>query len=188
MTRGIVIRAQSEENSMTIHRQAVLRGLTVGAVSLGLVALAPTGIAHAWNARCDTENGPENLGPSIFDVREFSFQDIGNGKHLVTVEVMAAMPQSDAQKFIDIPGDEATFRLWGDDPDSDDFIEDWHPQTVWAAPEGLGLRGSAEVWTVNLNEDSGFDPAAGDELYTGIRLIRNGNEHKAETCLMSHNF
>ena len=176
------------------NSQALRRGLTAaalaGAVGLGLVALAPAGIAHAWNSRCDTEDGPENLEPGIFDVREFSFQDIGNGKHLVTVDVLAAMPQADAQSFIDRPGDEAIFRLWGDDPDSDDLIEDWHPQTVWAAPEGLGLRGSTEVWTVNLNEDSGFDPAAGDEFYTGIRLndIRNGNEHKVETCLMSHGF
>jgi len=164
--------------------------LSAATVGVGLAAVAPAGTAYAWNARCDTENGPENLEPGIFDVREFSFQDVGNGKHLVTVDVLAAMPQSDAQSFIDRPGDEAIFRLWGDDPDSDDLIEDWHPQTVWAAPEGLGLRGSTEVWTVNLNEDSGYDPAFGDEFYTGIRLndIRNGNEHKVETCLMSHGF
>ena len=43
---------------------------------------------------------------------------------------------------------------------------------------------------MNLNEDSGYDPAFGDEFYTGIRLndIGNGNEHKVETCLMSHGF
>jgi len=168
----------------------LVTALSAAMVGVGLAALAPAGTAHAWNARCDTENGPEGLSPGIFDVREFSFQDIGNGKHLVIVDVRAAMPQSDAQLFVDRPGDEVIFRLWGDDPDSDDFLEDWHPQTVWASPAGLGLRGSTEVWIVNLNEDSGYDPAAGDELYAGIRLtdIRNGREHKVETCLMSHEF
>jgi hypothetical protein len=159
------------------------------AAALGFAAIAPA-TAHAAAGRCDTEDGPESLGPGIFDVQEFSVQDTGRGSHLITVQVNAAMPQGDAQKFVDRPGDEAIFRLWGDDPESDDQLSEFRPDMYWANPAGLTMRGGAEVSNHELNEDAFPDPSYGDELYVGIRLtdIRNGDEHKVETCLMSFEF
>ena len=92
------------------------------------------------SAYCTGEDGPENLGPGIFDVREFSIEDTGNERHFVVVEAIAAMPQGDAQKFIDRPGGEAIFRLWGDDQCDDDLIVEFRPDHYWVATRSRHAR------------------------------------------------
>jgi hypothetical protein len=172
--------------------RAAAAAAIAGAVGIGLVVVAPAGTAHAFPGHpkgCSGEDGPENLGPDIFDVLEFSLQPTGNktntGENIIlaTVDVMAAMPQSDAQWYVDRPGDEAIFRLWGDDPESDDQLAEWRPDHYGTSPQGLRMRGGTWVSEGHLNEDS--FPEEGDEWYAGIRLTgRNGSERKVETCMI----
>jgi hypothetical protein len=167
-----------------VRRRLAAAALVAGTVGVGMGVVAPAGVAHAYNGHCAGEDGPHGLPAGIFDVREFSLQGGARGD-LVTVEVYAAMPQSDAKLFIDRPGDEGIFRLWGDDPDSDDLLATFRPEHYWVTPEGLGMRGATLVSDSTMNEDAFPDPAAQtDEFYVGIRLtdIRNGSEHKVETC------
>jgi hypothetical protein len=154
-------------------------------IGVGTALLTPVGIAHAHNGRCTGTDGPHGLPAGIFDVREFSMQNAADEHDYVVVEVYAAMPQSDAQLFVDRPGDEAIFRLWGDDLESDDHLATFRPERYWAAPEGLGMRGFTLVPDSEMDEDS--LPEIEDEFYVGIRLtdIRNGKEHKVETCDLS---
>jgi hypothetical protein len=52
------------------------------------------------------------------------------------------------------------------------------------------MRGDTEVSNEALDEDYFPDPSYTDELYVGIRLadIRNGAEHKVETCQLFYQF
>jgi hypothetical protein len=162
-----------------------LAAAVLSTVALGMaIGSAAPAIAKNAGHFCDSEAA---FGGGIMDVREFSRQDIDASFQLVTVEVMAAMPQSDAQLFVDRPGHEAIFRLWGDDEWDDDLLIEFRPEFYWAAAEGLGMRGGVRVSTVHLD---GEDSPDADEWYTGIRLtdIRNGSEHKVETCRLTNNF
>jgi hypothetical protein len=154
-------------------------------LAVGLSVIAPAAKAHADTGSCTGEDGPENLGPGIFDVREFSIQDAGDERRFVTVEAVAAMPRADAQKFIDRPGHEAIFRLWGDDQWDDDLIVEFRPEHYWVGDTGLGIRGGAMTSAGALDEDS--QPETDNELYVGIRLtdIRDGSERKVETCVIT---
>jgi hypothetical protein len=170
----------------------LLSALTAAVIGVGAVVAAPAGAANARSGSCSGENGPENLGPGIFDVREFSQAGIPRNGHIaatyVVVEAIAAMPQSDAQLFVDRPGSEAIVRLWGDDQYDDDLLAEFRPDYYWAAPEGLGIRGSVEVAESVMDEDVLLGET--DEYYVGIRLtdIRNGSEHKVETCMLNSYF
>ena len=148
---------------MTTHLHTTSRrtrrltaAIAAATLGVGLAVVAPAGKAHAVSGYCTGEDGPENLGPGIFDVREFSIEDTGNERYFVTVEAIAAMPQADAQKFIDRPGGEAIFRLWGDDQWDDDLIVEFRPDHYWVADTGLGMRGgamtSAELWMRTRNQ------------------------------------
>lgn len=165
-------------------KRTFTKALAAAAIGVGLAFVAPAGATNAIPYFCSGENGPENLGPGIFDVREFSIQDGGEDRRFVTVEAIAAMPRDDAQKFIDRPGDEATFRLWGDDQFDDDLLHTFHPEVYWVDDTGLGMRGG--VWTNTWRLDEDAYPEVTNELYVGIRLtdIRNGSEHKVETCMI----
>jgi hypothetical protein len=110
-------------------------------IGLGAGVLAPAGIAHAYTGSCV---GPVGAG-NILQVREFSLQDLGNGNSLATVEAYAAISESDAQLYIDRPGkEEASFRLWGDDTESDHLLANFNPERYWVSPAGLGMRGSMQ--------------------------------------------
>ena len=164
--------------------------LVASTIGLGVGALSPVGIAHAYTGSCV---GPVGAG-NILQVREFSLQDAGNGNSLATVEVYAAMSESDAQSYIDTPGkEEASFRLWGDDAANDQLLAHFNPERYWASPSGLGMRGSAQRSNSDLDEDPGFSsegrgsnvitPQA-DEFYATIRLpdSRVGSTHQVESC------
>jgi hypothetical protein len=192
-------------SSRTAHRRVRggskprgLARLTAGAllastIGLGAAGLAPAGIAHAYTGSCV---GPVGAG-NILQVREFSLQDMGNGNSLATVEVYAAMSESDAQAYIDRPGkEEASFRLWGDDAASDQLLAMFNPERYWASAAGLGMRGSAQRSNSALDEDPGFSTDGRgnsnitpqvDEFYATIRLpdFRNGSTHQVETCRLA---
>jgi hypothetical protein len=167
--------------------------LAVSTIGLGAGVLSPAGIAHAYTGSCV---GPLGAG-NILQVREFSLQDVGNGNSLATVEVYAAMSESDAQSYIDRPGkEEASFRLWGDDDGSDQLLAHFNPERYWASPAGMGMRGSAQRSNSALDEDPGFSTEGRgstnitpqvDEFYATIRLpdFRNGSTHQVETCRLS---
>jgi hypothetical protein len=170
-----------------VRQRLAAAALLAGTVGLGVGLVAPAGIAYARVEHCTSEATPGG----ILDVREFSVHYPGNDNNrLFIVEVWAAMPQSDAQKFIDRPGDEAILRLWGDDSSSDDLLSEFRPERYFATPEGLGMRGATTVNESAWDEDTFPDPAEADEWYTGIRLtdIRSGTEHKVETCRLNNTF
>ncbi|MCZ8378787.1 hypothetical protein O6P37_07950 [Mycobacterium sp. CPCC 205372] len=182
-------------SSRTAHRRAHggtkprgLARLAAGAVvasTIGLSAgaLAPAGIAHAYAGSCV---GPVGAG-NILQVREFSLQDAGNGNSLATVEAYAAMPQSDAQAYIDRPGkQEAAFRLWGD-TGSDLLVALFNPERYWASPAGLGMRGARQVSNAELDSVPGSALTGRKEFYATIRVpeIGNGSTLHVETCRLS---
>lgn len=162
------------------HRVAAAAIAIAGAaLTVGLVNPA---IANADVTRCSESATPGG----ILDVREFSVQQVGDGNALVTVEAVARMTQSGAQQFIDVPGEEAIFRLWGDDPSSDDQLAERRPDVVWASAQGLGLRGAFTVpWSTLDSEDPSYEA---DEWYAGIRLsdVRGPGEHTVETCRLTN--
>jgi hypothetical protein len=164
------------------HINAVAMAVAVG---LGAALLSPAGVANARVEHCTGESWP-----GILDVREFSLQYPGDDTRLFIVEVVAAMPQADAQLFVDRPGEEVIFRLWGDDPSYDDQLSEFRPDRYAATPEGLWMRGGTIVSASVADEDTPPDPASSDEWYVGIRLtdIRNGSEHKVETCRLNNEF
>ena len=176
-----------------LTRRWVMTAVAAIVVPGGLGIAAPTGTANAFPnfpLSCSGEDGPENLGPGIFQVREFSLQktglktNTGDDLILLTVDVIAKMSQSDAQRFIDRPGHEAIMRVWGDDVSSDDLIAEFRPEHYFATPDGLVMRGGAQALGSSVNEDS--FPEEGDEWYAGIRLtdLRDGAEKKVETCMI----
>ena len=172
-----------------------LAASAVMASAVGAVMLAPAGIAHAYAGSCV---GPVGAG-NILQVREFSMQDVGNDNSLATIVVDAAMSESDARLFVDRPGEEADFFLFGDDSDSDDLLVQFKPERSWVSPAGLGMRGAIQVPNSTLDEDglNGLGPGTlvdpehfgdrdggRDEFYADIRMgdIRNGSAHRVETC------
>jgi hypothetical protein len=60
----------------------------------------------------------------------------------------------------------AVFRIWGDDPVSDDLLLDTNDMYHDIGPDGLHFSGFWWAPAGSLNEDWG-----GDEVYAGIRLI-----------------
>jgi hypothetical protein len=167
--------------------------LMASTIGLGAGLLVPAGIAHAYTGSCV---GPVGAG-NILQVREFSLQDVGNGNSVVTVEAYAAISESDAKSYIDRPGkEEASFRLWGDDAESDQLLAHFTPERYWVSPAGLGMRGSAPRSNTELDEDPGFSSEGRgstnikpqvDEFYASIRVpdIGNGSTLHVETCRLS---
>jgi hypothetical protein len=83
----------------------------------------------------------------------------------VKVQGLVKMPQSEAQDLIN-RGYNVTFRLWGSDTFSDDFLFGPSPSSLTATSQGLAYQGSAVVRSSLLNEDWGQD-----EVYAGARLV-----------------
>ena len=174
--------------------RAATSGLAVGAMMFGVALGSPT-VANAYAGSCV---GPTGAG-NVLQVREFSLQDAGDGSSLATVVVDAAMSESDAQSFVNRPGEEADFFLFGDDSNSDDLLVKFKPERSWVSPAGLGMRGAVQVPNSTLDEDglNGITPGppvdaeyfadkdgGRDEFYADIRMgdIRTGSAHRVETC------
>ena len=177
--------------------RAATSGLAVGAMVFG-TALGSAATATAYAGSC---TGPVGAG-NVLQVREFSLQDAGNGNSLVTLRVDAAMSESDAQLFVDRPGDKADFLLFGDDKESDDLLAQFKPERYSVSPAGLAMSGAIQVPNSTLDEDglNGIAPGppvdpeyfadrdgGRDEFYADIRMgdIRNGSAHRVETCRLS---
>lgn len=172
--------------------RAATSSCAVGAMVLGM-ALSSATAASAYVGSCV---GPVGAG-NILQVREFSLQDAGNDSSLAIIAVDAAMSESDAQLFVDSPGDKADFLLFGDDSDSDDLLAQFKPERYWVSPAGLGMRGSILLPNSTLHEDGlkGFPPRPDpenfrdnrDEFFGDIRMgdVRNGSAHRVETCRLS---
>jgi hypothetical protein len=178
---------------MAMNLKTTLVATAVMASAAGVGVFSPAGVARAYTGFC---NGP--IGPgSILQVREFALQEVGNGNSLATIRLDAAMSESDAQLFVNSPGDKADFFVFGDDSDSDELLAQFKPDRYWVSPAGLGMSGGAQVSNTKLNEDSfgGLPPSVDaddftdnrDEFYVDVRMgdIRNGSAHRVETCRLS---
>jgi hypothetical protein len=96
-----------------------------------------------------------------------------NGQFLENVNVsgLIAMPQAEAQGYINSRY-RVVWRLWGDDPISDDFLFGPNDAQLTATPQGLqfgelGLQINRHRF---LNEDTSvFDNR--DEIYAGVRFL-----------------
>jgi hypothetical protein len=90
----------------------------------------------------------------------------GGGGHYVTVNgVLRTSSQYEAGQLYGYNGCRAVFRLWGDDPASDDLLFDTSGMSHWTEPDGLHFQGFWWAPAGRLNEDWG-----GDEVYAGVRL------------------
>jgi hypothetical protein len=169
------------------------QALIAAVIGVSAAALGPAAVADAYAGSCV---GPIGSG-SILQVREFSLQNVDADNSLATVAVDAAMSESDAQLFVDRPGDKADFLLFGDDDGSDQLLVTFKPERYWVSPAGLGMRGSIRVANGTLNEDGlkGLIPSPtaedildkNDEFYVDIRMgdVRNGSAHRVETCRLT---
>jgi hypothetical protein len=89
----------------------------------------------------------------------------------VNVSGLIAMPQAEAQGYINSRY-RVVWRLWGDDPISDDFLFGPNDAQLTATPQGLqfgelGLQINRHRF---LNEDTSvFDNR--DEIYAGVRFL-----------------
>ena len=177
----------------TMNLKKTISAAAIAASAAGAAILVPAGTASAYTGVCV---GPIGSG-SILQVREFALQEVGNGNSLATIRLDAAMSETDAQLFVNAPGDKADFLVFGDDSDSDQLLAQFKPDRYWVSPAGLGMSGGVQVSNATLNEDSfdGFPPGADaddvannrDEFYIDVRMgdIRNGSAHRVETCRLS---
>ena len=110
----------------------------------------------------------------------------GQGTCAVRVGLDVAMSEADAQAFIAHPGEEATVKLYGDDPSYDNALfavpvdaPTW-PQS-WAG--GYSVEFAAEIPCGWLNEDSGWYEDAHDEIYARVTFadFRTGVTHTANS-------
>jgi hypothetical protein len=169
------------------------RAFLAGVIGFTATFLSPADTAEAYAGSCV---GPIGSG-SILQVREFSLQNSDSDSSLATVAVDAAMSESDAQLFVDRPGDKADFLLFGDDDGSDQLLATFNPERYWVSPAGLGMRGSITVKNGTLNEDGlrGIVPHPtaediednNDEFYIDVRMgdIRTGGAHRVESCRLT---
>ena len=91
------------------------------------------------------------------------------GTALVGIRGLVPMARAEAQDLID-RGHKVVFRMWGDDPLSDDLLYGPRGISIWASEEGLKFNYLS--WRVNSafdEDDSRFDEH--DELYAGVRLV-----------------
>lgn len=154
-----------------------------GVVAALGVTLAAPGVANAEAYSCN-RNGSAG---GVLSVHEFSIQTVDTLNYLVTVEVLAAMPQADAQTFIDRSGDYFLFNLWEDDPSSDDLVTKWAARPLMATPDGLLVR---SAHTVSYDDLHGHEPAyeSGEEWYVGAHFFDNRGsftDRAVETCRLT---
>jgi hypothetical protein len=95
-----------------------------------------------------------------------------SGSYLYNVNVSGTVPmtQAEARSLIG-SGHKVVYRLWGDDPVSDDFL--WGPVDTELVSTPLGLQFTGLGLTLNrsfLNEDNDL-PDYRDEIYAGVRLV-----------------
>ena len=122
------------------------------------------------------------------------------GYCLVTVEGRVAMTQTEARGLVD-SGHKVVVRVWGEDPVYDDLMLGAYTlgpinpaalQTgyISVAADGLHFHKHVVVSPFALDEDSGSDPASGDELYAGVRLVNSDGTtiRSAESNRVSSHF
>jgi hypothetical protein len=93
------------------------------------------------------------------------------------VQGVVRMTQAEAGDLLNKQDYRVIFRVWGDDPVSDDFITGPHPLSTAAESQGLTFRGFTGLPCSKLDEDGGTFDTEGDEIYAGVRLVkgyRNG--------------
>ena len=109
----------------------------------------------------------------------------GQGTCGVRVGLDVAMSEADAQAFIAHPGQEATVKLYGDDPIWDNALvavpvdaPTW-PQT-WAG--GYSVEFAAQIPCSRLNEDNSWTDNR-DEIYARVTFadFRTGSTHTANS-------
>jgi hypothetical protein len=152
--------------------------LAAAAAALSIASLSG-GVANAdmGNTSCFGEATPTG----ILHTREFSAQDTGQGTFLFTVEGLASMSQSDAQKFVDGPG-RPEFFLMTDDEVEDDTLNISVFDYTAATPEGFYFRAARQLPYEAVNEDK--IPGQDDEIYARVQMydVRYNGTHKVETC------
>ena len=95
----------------------------------------------------------------------------GGGGHYVYVSgVVRTSSQYEADTLYAYYGCRAVFRIWGDDPASDDLLLDTNGMSHTTHADGLHFSGFWWAPAGSLNEDWG-----GDEVYAGVRLVSGGS-------------
>ena len=167
-----------------VARLLISRTIGAAVLGVGIAVVAPAATAHAYYGDC-AGNATHS---SLLTVTQLRVDNNGDGSHLVQVEVHASMPPGDAQKFIDRPGGEGHFNMWGDDEWDDDLMVGGMPyEHYWVHDGGLGMRGATLVPDGVMNEDAAPDPGAiEDEWYVGAHFddIRTGQHHKVQSCTL----
>jgi hypothetical protein len=92
------------------------------------------------------------------------------GTSEVRLDGLVAMTKTEAQDVID-RGHKVVFRMWGDDPLSDDLQYGPHQiKSIYATEQGLKFNlATFRVNSAFDEDDSRFDDH--DELYAGVRLV-----------------
>lgn len=140
----------------------------LGAATVGLVGAAP---ASAIDQGC---SGSSNtFRPALRVARNFQ-------RWSVDVVGVLPMTQQQAQGLI-TGGYRVVWRMWGDDPISDDFLFGPDPASIASSPGALGLtsttqglafKGSRVTTGGTLDEDDSFFDDH-DELYAAVRLLNS---------------
>lgn len=120
--------------------------------------------AVAASAACLAAAGPANASIGSMSAG-LTITPNQSAYQSVKVKGLVKMSQSEAQGLI-ARGYNVTFRLWGSDTFSDDFLFGPSPSSLTATSQGLAYEGSAVVRSSLLNEDWGQD-----EVYAGVRLV-----------------
>jgi hypothetical protein len=99
-----------------------------------------------------------------------SVSNAGNGLRNVQVSGVVSMTRTEALQLIG-QGYRVQYRLWGDDPSSDDLR--WGPSyasEVLSDPQGLVFSAALQLRSSFLNEDTCWCDDR-DEIYAGVRLV-----------------
>jgi hypothetical protein len=91
-------------------------------------------------------------------------------RYSVDVKGYVKMTQTEAQNMVN-QGYRVTWKLWGSDPISDDFLFGPDPASISASSRGLEFSGFRITTGGMLDEDDSWTDEH-DELYAGVRLIK----------------
>lgn len=111
-----------------------------------------------------------------------------DGWCFIRVGVDIQMSEADAISFLDHPGEEATARLWGDDPYSDDRLDPLSVDRGWPRTWAGGYSVEYSLWI-----GCGFldeDGDGRDEIYAQITFddFRTGQRHVANSANRTGNY
>jgi hypothetical protein len=131
--------------------------------------------------------GPAEAAPFISTYLH-PIQDYGDGWCRVRVGVDIQMSETDAISFLNHPGQEATARLWGDDPYFDDGLDSLPVAYLWpqAWAGGYSVEYQLYIGCGFLDEDGD----GGDEIYAQITFddFRTGQRHTGNSNVRSGNY